>query len=170
MSRNIYIYLCRSKNPAWTDIQVSSPNGIPPKSIAIGKKRCCLRLQNPPNSWSVMLALLSFCRPHSVTIESLHPHFFSVLFPCISFPGLYLSRLLPGSRSFLLIQPPLLDVLMPVEPWFLAAKAKSISLSAQCFSALISSKHHLPKYLCCIHGRCLEKDREEQGKTQPTAW
>lgn len=24
--------------------------------------------------------------------------------------------------------------------------------------ALISSKHHLPKYLCCIHGRCLERD------------
>lgn len=51
-------------------------------------------------------------------------------FPALSFSGIYLSRLLPGSRSFLLIHPPLLDVLMPVETWFLASKAKSISLSA----------------------------------------
>ena len=62
---------------------------------------------------------------------------FCVLFPCLSFLGLYLSRLLPGSRSFLLIQPTLLHILMPVEPRFLAAKAKSISLSAWCLCSNI---------------------------------
>ena len=51
--------------------------------------------------------------------------------------------------------------------WLLKQNRYPWALSA---CALISSKHHLPKYLCCIHGRCLEGDTEEQGETQPVAW
>lgn len=84
-------------------------------------------------------------------------------FARISYPPLYLPRLLP-SRSLLFIQPPLLHVSMPVELRFLGCERKIDTQQALSARALISSEHHLPKYLCCIRGRCSERN---EGRRSP---
>lgn len=100
------------------------------------------------------------CSPDSVTPPLVHPDISCVLFPPLPFhTGLYLSRLLPGSRSFPLVQRRLLDIPMPVEPRLLAVKAESISLSTQCLCSNVLQTPpakiftlHSWKRLRAIHG------------------
>lgn len=103
------------------------------------RKGKCFHLWKATDSWCVMLLLIIFLWTSQWPL-TLHTLISSVFcFPAFPSWGFICqdSSWLPGSRSFLLIHPPLLDVSMPVEPWFLAAKAKSISLSVRCLCSNI---------------------------------